>query len=227
MAERANIAANYRWRMLFVAVFCLLFARWFIYDGAIGYPAQAVRAEKFQEFKSSGRAGWENEWANHAMEQGWPIKNPGKPKGKNDFIAQFMMAGVVAVVSIPFLFIFVSTRGRWIEMDDDGFSTSWGQRCEFDDMYEFDKRKWYNKGIAVIRYESEGKKKRLVLDDCKYDREPTEAFVREVTLDLDEDQVIGQRPEEPLDEQQEGEGDQQGDDSSPESREPAAEREEV
>ncbi|MCG8585056.1 MAG: hypothetical protein MI757_10120, partial [Pirellulales bacterium] len=106
---------------------------------------------------------------------------------------QFMMAGIIGVIGIPFLYIYVSTRGKWIEMDDDGFSTSWGQRCEFDQITGFDKRKWYNKGIAVIRYDDNGKQRRLTLDDCKYDREPTELFVREVTLDLDEDQIIGGR----------------------------------
>jgi hypothetical protein len=213
MPNRANIAAGYRWRMLFVSLFCLAFTLWFIYDGAIGYPAQAVRAREYQELEQSGREGWLDEWEKLAVERGWPTGDPGEPKGKADFIVQFMMAGIMVLFLIPFLYIYFNTRGSWIEIDDDGFSTSWGERCNFDDVTVFDKRKWYNKGIAVLRYEENGKKRRLVLDDCKYDRDVTEYFVREVELELDEEQIIGGRPRQPTDE---GEGDDTGETSTAE-----------
>jgi hypothetical protein len=207
MAVRANIQASYRWRMLFVTVFCVAFAGWFLYDGAIGYPAQAVRAKKYQKMQESGHDGWEEEWEDLAKEKGWPTADPGDPKKVEDFQVQFIFVGIMAVFAIPFFYIFLSTRGRWIEMDDDGFNTSWKQRCKFDDISGFDKRKWYNKGIAKILYEEGGKQRKLTLDDCKYDREPTEMFVREVSLDLDEDQIIGGRGEEFADEESDTEQD--------------------
>jgi hypothetical protein len=206
--DRANIAASYRWRMLFVSVFCFGFASWCAYDGAIGYPAKRARWDKYEELIETDRL---DDWEKIADANGWPLKVPNEHddmKGPNDYLVQYMMGGMIGAIGIPFLFIFVSTRGRWIEMDDDGLSTSWGVRCDFDDITGLDKTKWYKKGIAVVHFEKDGRKGSITLDDCKYDREPTEIFVRDVELEIDPEQVIGKRAPEPNDDENE-EGDDQ------------------
>ena len=221
--DRANIAAGYRWRMLFVSMFCFGFALWCAYDGAIAYPAKRDRWEMYVELKIDGR---EHEWEELARENGWPIKEPNRhddAKDEGDFLTQFSMGGVIATIGIPFMFIFVSTRGRWIEMDDDGLSTSWGERCAFDDIMTFDKTKWYKKGIAYVHYEKDGRKGRITLDDCKYDREPTEIFVRDIELEIDPEQIIGRRLQTSTDDEGEEKGDDSGDQPADDA-EVAAER---
>ena len=67
-----------------------------------------------------------------------------------------------------------------MELTENGIRTSWGQQLEFDQITALNKRLWKDKGIAKIEYESNGRKKKMVLDDCKYDRAPTETMLRMV-----------------------------------------------
>ena len=70
-------------------------------------------------------------------------------------------------------------------------------------------------------YEQDGRTKRLVLDDCKYDVEPTEAFLQEVESRLSDEQITGGRREPPP--KQEDDPSQADADESPSQDEQATE----
>ena len=83
-------------------------------------------------------------------------------------------------------------RGRLrIESSDEGLTTSWGQQLKFDQITALDKKLWRNKGIAKIQYTDADRRRRLALDDCKYDRDATEDLLRLVESKLDPDQIVG------------------------------------
>ena len=200
-------------RMALVGLACLGFMLWCLFDGLVTYPDQAKRAAKYIEFEDHGGANWKQEWKDFAEEKGWSRANPGEPKKEADFTVQFIMATVAGTGALIFLALALRNRGRWIEGDETGLSTSWGRHCPYDSMFELDKKKWRNKGIAVVRYEQDGRKRRIVLDDCKYDIEGTEALLREVESWLRDDQIVGGLPEPPPE-------DESGQDAAEESPEP-------
>ena len=197
-------------RMALVGLACVGFALYCVYDGFVGYPQQRVRALKYIDFNQNGGANWKQEWKVFADERGWPPDDPGEPKGEGDFITQHVMAIATGLIALVFLALALRNRGRWIEGDETGLSTSWGRRCAFEDIFELNKKKWRNKGIAVVRYEQNGKKRRIVLDDCKYDIEGTEYLLREVESRLSDEQIVGGPAELPPEEQGE---EQQAEDS--------------
>jgi len=198
MPVTAKISASYLWRLGLIALFCLGFALWFLYDGAITYPGQRERALKYQELKEEGRLA---EWKEIAAQHGWPLEHPGEPKHEAEIYSQLAFAALMALPGLLFAFLVFRTWGRWIELNETGLRTSWGRRLEFGQITKLDKKKWKSKGIARIRYQQNGRNRQLVLDDCKYEVDPTKAILREVESRLDADQIVGGLPEPPLPEE--------------------------
>ena len=82
-----------------------------------------------------------------------------------------------------------------MEASETGIHTSWGQAMQFDQITLLNKRKWNDKGIAKVQYESEGSKRKLILDDCKFDRDPTEEMLRLIESHISLDQFVNGDPE--------------------------------
>jgi hypothetical protein len=90
-------------------------------------------------------------------------------------------------------------RGRWIESTPSGITSSWGQSLDFDQVESLDKRKWRSKGIAKVTYRDNGRKRRFILDDYKFDRQATGQILRELESTIDAKMITGGPPEAPPD----------------------------
>jgi hypothetical protein len=185
-----------------VAFVCLGLAGWAVYDGAIGYPNQRERALKYLELFEQDRM---EDWDAICEQRGWSIDPPGEPKTEYDVMTQYTMAALVAPVGLLFLFFLARAWPRWIEADDTGLATSWGERVEYDQIVALDKKQWKAKGIAKVEYQADGRNRRLVLDDCKYDFALTEKILREVESHIDPEQITGGPPQPPPKEEAEAE----------------------
>jgi len=193
MPVKANIDTKFLSRLGLTALALIGIALWFLYDGAITYPRQRERALVYQDLKEKDQL---DKWEEIAEQRGWPTEDPGKPKEKIDFWIQFVIAGLLAVPGLCFLFRYFRARGRWIEADETGLRTSWGQQLEFGQIVSLDKKRWKSKGIARIDYRQNGRKRRLVLDDWKFDADPTKAILLMVESRIDAAQIVGGAPEE-------------------------------
>jgi hypothetical protein len=195
MPIRAKMSIRFQWRLALIAVFCLGVSLWFLYDGTVAWPKQRERGLVYQELEEEGRL---EDWDDIAEERGWPLDDPGEPKAEVEILMQKVLAAVAAPPGILYLVFFVMSLGRWIEASETGLQTSWGQKLDYEQITALDKKKWRNKGIAVVRYEEEGKRKRLTLDDWKYEPDPTEMILREVEARIDPEQIKNGSPEPPL-----------------------------
>ena len=183
MPLTAKISPRYLWWLGLIALFCLGFALWFAYDGLITYPAtRTEQALAYEELKkedlppeSRGR-----EWREIARQRGWSPEYPDEPRTKAEIYSQLVLGAVVGLPGLLCLLFLIRARGRWIELNETGLRTSWGRQLEFDQILTLDKKKWKSKGIARISYEQGGRKRRLVLDDWKYDDASTRAILREI-----------------------------------------------
>jgi hypothetical protein len=206
MTVKANICRQYLIRMGIIAIAGIGFALYCVYDGAIGYPNQRIRALKYQEVKEicknekKTQSEWRAQWEKIATENGWSLKNPGEPKPENAWIGQYAMAGVTGFVGILFGFRVLLASRRWIAADEEGLSTHKGQQIPYDKIITFSKKKWRTKGIARVRYWQDERQKRLVLDDFKFDRSATEAIVRQIEAKITPEQIVDGKPEPPLQE---------------------------
>ena len=189
---KANIDRKFLWRSGLTPLPFLGLALWFLYDGVITYPRQRERALTYQELKEEDRIG---EWQEIAKQHGWPFEDPGKPKKEFEIYSQLVLAALLGLPGLLCSFSFIRTRGRWIEANETGLRTSWGRELEFGQIVWLSKKKWKSKGIAKITYRQNGRRRRLVLDDWKYDAESTRAILRKIESHLDVSQIVGGAPE--------------------------------
>jgi hypothetical protein len=94
------------------------------------------------------------------------------------------------LLSIP-----LRSRGRWIEADETGITSSWGQSFRYDEVEEVNKRKWRNKGIAKVTYVANNRRQVFVIDDFKFMREPTDQILFELERRIEIERITNGPPE--------------------------------
>jgi hypothetical protein len=196
MIIRAIADVKFIRRYLFVALICLGFAGWSLYDGLVAYPKQLERSQTYYGLKEPDEKIRNKMWRELALEKGWSQGIPDEvEKIEKKIVWQYIMAAVGLVVGLPMLIWYWRMRGSWIEASASGLKTSWGQTLDVKDIRSIDKTKWQKKGIARIQYEEGGTKRTFVLDDFKYQRAPIGQMLRLVESKLNADQIIGGQPE--------------------------------
>ena len=182
MSVRASISKGYIWRPGVIGLAALGASGWFAYDGMVKYPRQKQMWESYNEISREhvddpieAAKVWEETAASH----GWSNKKPVE-KTDTDIMTQKIIAAGTAPVGLFFLYGFFTSRGRWVEADEQGLATSSGQKAPFDSINSLDKSRWQSKGIAVVHYDGDGGAGRIVLDDWKFEREPTQQILKAV-----------------------------------------------
>lgn len=185
MSVRASISKGYIWRPGLIGLAALGACGWFAYDGFVKYPHQQqmwqAHNQIFEEHKKRQELYDPNEaaaeWQEMAAAKGWPTKNP-EGKSGTDILTQKAIAGITGPIGLFFCVVFVTSRGRWVQADDQGLTTSAGKRSSYESITSLDKSRWQSKGIAVVHYSSDGQTGRIVLDDWKFEREPTKQILQ-------------------------------------------------
>ena len=198
MSVKANASRKFLMWLGLIALICTGVALWFAYDGFFTYPQQRERARAYEDLVNEDRL---DEWPALAEQRGWPTEDPGKPKKEAEILFQKVIAAMAIPPGLLYAFFFLTARRRWIEMHENGLRTSSGRSLEFDQIILLDKNKWKAKGIAKVKYQHNSKRRTLVLDDWKFDPEPTGKMLREIESYLDDDQIVGGLREPPLEDQ--------------------------
>ena len=187
---RAQVHQPFFRKFLYVFLGCTAFAGWCLYDGLIAYPKKLTIAEAYEGLPEEGRR---EAWKELAGENGWPTITPAKTASdiRHDISTQFMQLILCMLFGLPALMMFMSGQGTWVEGDETVIRNSKGQEVPIDAITKIDKRKWDAKGIAKIYYEVDGKTKKFVMDDFKYDREPMGQLMKFAEAHLTEEQVTG------------------------------------
>ncbi len=174
----ATINRGYRWRLAAMAVMCLGWAAYSLYDGMYAYPRQREISEAYQQLREEGR---ESEWPEYAASRGWPSDEmPGEPYSMWDIYTQYIQVALALPPGLYFAIQFVRT-GRWrITMSEQGLTASWGQKALFDRIERIDTSRWKTKGIAVVHYRQGEEVDQLSLDDWKFDPAAIQKMVDEV-----------------------------------------------
>lgn len=99
---------------------------------------------------------------------------------------QFIVCGICIALLLYALFISLRIMGRSMKVTPTGYSPPGGSEISFSTMFKVDKRKWDNKGLAVIHYEESGEKKKAKIDGMIYgqfkaeDGAPAEALFSQI-----------------------------------------------
>jgi hypothetical protein len=206
MPIRADNEPRFSRRFLLMGIVAIGFGLWSLYDGMVKYPAQRVRG--YEEFKVDYKSLFEDsqvkgmsvdqfersadnerrlEWAKYMHERGI--------KSIPEIFTQYIQAGVASLVGLFLLSIPIRSRGRWIEADESGITSSWGQSFQYDQVEQLNKRRWRDKGIAKVTYVDGGRRQQFVIDDFKFKREPMDQILFELEQHIEIERITGGSPE--------------------------------
>jgi hypothetical protein len=208
MQIRAENDPRY-WRRFWIMGVCAIgFAFYCLYDGVVGYPNRRERG--FEEFKTDYKSRFSDDrhkamtleqfevvtegdlrenWDHYAHDRDIP--------SKPDVVMQFIMAAAAGGAGLFFLSLPLRARGRWVELNNDGVFSSWGESFHFDQIELVNKRKWRDKGIAKVTYRDGASRKRVfVIDDYKFDRYRMDALMYLVEQRIDAERIANGPPEE-------------------------------
>lgn len=207
MPVTARMSKRFLWREAMITFLCLGGSCWFLYDGTVAWPELRrqglARVQMDEDLKKEFGTkevlprDRRERWEKMAAEHGWPKEIPGEPKSEAEIQFQVILSALLAVPGLLYLFFFFRDRRRWIEMNETGLRSSWGQQLEFGQIVALDKKQWKKKGIARVRYEENGRRRTLVLDDWKYYPKPTLDILREVESRIGVERIVNGLPEPP------------------------------
>ena len=179
MPAKATIRDAYRWRLGIIALGLLGFAAYCFYDGYIAYPHYKEQWDTYQTVKADYPETYTEEWKRVAADRGWSAKRPSKTSDW-DITTQYLMGAGSLLVGVPFLFGFLRTYTRWVASDEAGLRASGSKVAPWDSITRLDSTRWKTKGIAFVHYDRDGKEGRILLDDWKFERDPTVQIYDEV-----------------------------------------------
>jgi hypothetical protein len=181
MAVVARISAIWSKQKLFVAVFFLLIGAYFFFDGSFTYPRSNTRYKEQERFEKSGQ---KEEWPAYAQAHGWVTKKPEKFYDTGDIVGQFVFGGVAVVTGLLLYVYWLTQRKRQLKIEDGAVYTPSGARVPFASIRGLGKKRWDSKGIAIVRYEDNGRLLQFVVDDYKYETEPTRQILDTIEQQL-------------------------------------------
>jgi hypothetical protein len=181
MTVVARISAIWSKQKLFVAIFFLAIGGWFFLDGAWRYPRSNVRWDAYQTHEDEGRMA---EWPAFAASKGWVTQKPHKHFGTGDIVGQFVFGGVATITGSLLLIYWFTQRKRLLKIEDGAVYTPSGARVPFASIRGLGKKRWESKGIAIVRYEENGRLLQFVVDDYKYETEPTREILNTIEQQL-------------------------------------------
>lgn len=205
MKIRAESNNGFLQRFLLIAIVCMGFGLYCLYDGFIAYPKELARSigyyvyhdfddQEEPEFLADDMdMDFEAKWELLAAENNWSIDKPKKRPAviQSDIIWQYGMAIVAFLVGMPVLYNYLNSRNSWIESDGEQVATSWGQTMNFDQVQQIDKRKWEKKGIAKIAYTNDGQNRTLLIDDFKFNRTAIGEILDQIESSVDREKIVG------------------------------------
>ena len=177
MPAEARVTSIWKMQRLFVALFFIGFAGFFFWDGKIGYPRSNERWVAYEEHQAADRI---SEWPADAENRGWTSKVPEKFYKPEDIGMQYVCGIASGILGLSVLGYWAAQKGRVLKTVEGAVFEPSGKRIPFESIVGLGKRNWEKKGLATVRYELAGRRGKFVIDDYKFEAEPTHKILEEI-----------------------------------------------
>jgi len=177
MPAEARISSIWRKQKLFVALFLMAIGAWFFLDGLWVWPRSNERFTEHKRFEDEGNL---IKWPEYAASRGWVAEPPHKFYKREDLIGQYAFGGLGVLLGLVVFVYWLGQKNRILRNDEEAVHTPAGVRVPYGAITGIGKKRWESKGIAVVRYEIEGRKGQFIVDDYKYETEPTRKILEEI-----------------------------------------------
>jgi hypothetical protein len=141
----------------------ILLSLYFFYDWKVGYPKKLAIWKEYRQFTEEGRS---NDWVAYANEKGYPQKPDEMTDAKIQ--GQFWWGVGTGILGLTALVYYLLNFPRKLTADSTSLTTPWGRRIPFSSISRIDKRKWENKGLALLTYSQSNKSAVAVIDDLRF-----------------------------------------------------------
>lgn len=145
---------------------------WFLFDGFIGYPKHNVKAGVYEKLVAQyGKDTPEvaKAWAAAAGERQWAMDKPKSSYNADQIRTQINLGFVVWLGAGACLFHYFKSLPLTTRLADGNIVLPDGRKIALNKVRALSKKRWENKGIADLAYESApGQMKKFILDDYKY-----------------------------------------------------------
>lgn len=168
VARAGRYYRNARYIMVLVGV---AMGAYFLYDGYVGYPKKnsqiaAVEMELNSTPKETQR------WYELEAQQ----RKLGTPKSGTDIGLQKVLGYLLPLVALSYLFYVINKSRGEVRLDNDVLTVPGHPPVPLSTVTSVDARLWKKKGIAVVKYDVNGTKGALTLDDFVYEQPPIDAI---------------------------------------------------
>ncbi len=177
MPAEAHISTTWKRQKLLVSLFVIAFGAYFFFDGFINWPKSNVRFLKHKEFVDAQN---EIAWEKYAADQGWTAEVPHKFYERKDIVGQYVFGTLLVSLGGIVLIYWATQIKRTVRTDEEFVYTAAGTRVPFSAIVGVGKKQWDTKGIARVRYEMDGRRGQFVVDDYKFDTEPSRTILSEI-----------------------------------------------
>lgn len=181
MAAVAHVSSIWKKQKLFVALFMMALGGWFFFDALIGYPRSNERWLAHDQYEREGRLA---DWPAYARSRGWVAESPHKFHPPSDITGQFVFGTLGGLLGAIVLAYWFTQKKRVLRTDETTVTTPAGTRVPFGAITGLGKKRWDSKGIAVVRYELQGRKGEFIIDDYKFETEPARKILDEIEAEL-------------------------------------------
>jgi hypothetical protein len=168
----AIISKEWKQRMLIIVLAVGGLGCWFLFDGLVAYPRNNVKAaiyfelrEKHGEDTPELKAAWEAV----RKERVWNDSTPKKIYSAGDLQTQLILGAITLLGAAAVLLHFFRSLPQTTRLENGVITLPDGRQVEITKVQAVSKKRWENKGIADLAYESApGKSTRFILDDYKF-----------------------------------------------------------
>jgi len=168
----AIISKEWKQRMLLISLAVGGLGGWFLFDGLVAYPRNNVKAaiyfelrEKHGEDTPELKAAWEVV----RKDRVWNDSTPKKIYSPGDLQTQLILGAVTLLAAAALLLYFYRSLSQTTRLENGVITLPNGKTVEISKVQAVSKKRWENKGIADLAYESApGKSARFILDDYKF-----------------------------------------------------------
>jgi len=182
----AKINKEWAIRLMIIAIMFIGGGFWFVYDGAVAWPAENDRYAIYKEILDQGDQA-EKSWQEVFAEKGWTTRKPPKEHSDTDIMTQFIIAALCFPIGLLALIWLLINATRSVVADERSVKFA-GKEIAYDDITDIDKSRWESKGIVVLHAGDQ----RMKLDDWKF------RGVKDIYARIEQIRSGGEAEEEPV-----------------------------
>jgi hypothetical protein len=169
----AKAGKSYRWRRWVMALLLIGGGAWFLHDGYKGWPEHNHKLDQMEAARNKAEAARDQVAYDEMSHQ---ISREHARYSDASLFLQKLLGFSLPPIGIIFLIrMLYASRGE-VRLKDEVIMAPGHPPIPFSAIRELDKRQWDRKGIAIVRYEVDGRPRILTLDDFVYEQDPIDAI---------------------------------------------------